>query len=278
VVEGVAVHNCQHIRYEKGNTFYDERGMPNKIAELCGHESIDPTGGVQFIEASWVGTPAFTGAVMRNIIQPEEIDTATFQKILKSKATEPNPNATPKAANLKRRAEDFDFDMGGEDEAPAPDEAKKEEKEKDPLREVEDELEQTVVDRVKKRIQDRLQKEEQAKSLKPEGELATSNDSNVFKEASRKIAYQTSLDIMARTAASDATLISQVAMLNRRFGIYIPNRIYRASLKVGPTSKYGSLQNYLRSCQRVLGSITPQEATTLVRLGHLLNKRKRTVS
>lgn len=261
---------CQHIRYEKGNTFYDERGMPNKIAELCGHSSMDPTGGVQFIEASWVGTPAFTGAVLRNIVRPEEINTSEFQKVLESVPKKWNPTSTIKAAR-NQVAEDFGFgdDAGGDSAETA--EAPK--AEKDPLKEVEDELEQTMVDRVKKRIQDRLQKEEQQKSLKPEGELATSTDSNVFKEASRRVAYQTSLDVMARTAKSDVALISQIALLNRRFGIYIPNRIYRASLKVGSTSKYRSLPHFLKTCRSVLGVLTPEEATTLVRLGHLLNKR-----
>jgi len=63
---------CPHIRYEKGNVFYDENGGKHRIAELCGHEDIEPTGGVTFIEASWVDMPAFTGAVMRNILSPEE--------------------------------------------------------------------------------------------------------------------------------------------------------------------------------------------------------------
>jgi hypothetical protein len=52
----------------KGNTFYDEKGAKHRIAELCGDVTLDPTGGVQFIEASWVKVPAFKGAVARNLI------------------------------------------------------------------------------------------------------------------------------------------------------------------------------------------------------------------
>lgn len=60
---------CTHIKYQKGNTFFDENGRQQVIAELCGHENLDPTGGVTFIEASWVETPAFTGAVLRNVME-----------------------------------------------------------------------------------------------------------------------------------------------------------------------------------------------------------------
>ncbi|NBR66081.1 MAG: hypothetical protein EBT79_02175, partial [Actinobacteria bacterium] len=94
VVEGVAVHNCnvehttctqcgnvavdetemcEHVRYQKLNKYFDNTGKQRIISELCGHESEDPTGGVTFIEASWVANPAFTGAVMRNILSPTEV-------------------------------------------------------------------------------------------------------------------------------------------------------------------------------------------------------------
>jgi len=64
---------CPHIRYEKGNYFLDEQGTRRRVAELCGHPSMGRTGGVTYIEASWVGAPAFTGAVMRNIIHPANL-------------------------------------------------------------------------------------------------------------------------------------------------------------------------------------------------------------
>lgn len=63
---------CPHIRYFKGNDFVDALGKKRKIAELCGHIEEEP-GSVKFIEASWVANPAFPGAVLRNILSPEEI-------------------------------------------------------------------------------------------------------------------------------------------------------------------------------------------------------------
>jgi hypothetical protein len=61
---------CTHVKYEKNNTFYDENGTARKVAELCGHVSQPDS--VTFIDASWVANPAFTGAVVRNVVNPPE--------------------------------------------------------------------------------------------------------------------------------------------------------------------------------------------------------------
>lgn len=60
---------CPHVHL-KGSTFMDERGTERIIAELCGH--VDSPGSVRFIEASWVENPAFPGAVLRNILNPDD--------------------------------------------------------------------------------------------------------------------------------------------------------------------------------------------------------------
>jgi hypothetical protein len=61
---------CNHLMYQKGTFIADEGGVPRRVAELCGHESL-PNGGVKFVEASWVNVPAFPGDAKRNIIQEE---------------------------------------------------------------------------------------------------------------------------------------------------------------------------------------------------------------
>lgn len=61
---------CDHVRYEKNSFFYDENSVQRKVAELCGHAS-DPES-VVFMDASWVANPAFTGAVVRNVVNPPE--------------------------------------------------------------------------------------------------------------------------------------------------------------------------------------------------------------
>jgi len=61
---------CSHLQFNKGAFLHDEDGVPRRIAELCGHSSL-PGGGVRFVEASWVQTPAFPGAVTRGIVSEE---------------------------------------------------------------------------------------------------------------------------------------------------------------------------------------------------------------
>ena len=55
---------CQHLSYQKGMFLADDDGIPRRIAELCGHKTME-NGGVKFVEASWVATPAFPGAAKR---------------------------------------------------------------------------------------------------------------------------------------------------------------------------------------------------------------------
>lgn len=61
---------CYHLSRHKGSFLPDDDGIARRVAELCGHKSL-PNGGVTFIEASWVETPAFPGAVNRGIIANE---------------------------------------------------------------------------------------------------------------------------------------------------------------------------------------------------------------
>jgi hypothetical protein len=58
---------CNHLQFQKGTFLADEDGVPRRIAELCGHKTME-NGGVKFVEASWVATPAFPGAAKRSIV------------------------------------------------------------------------------------------------------------------------------------------------------------------------------------------------------------------
>jgi len=59
---------CTHLAYQKGSFIPDAEGTFRRVAELCGHKTL-PNGGVKFVEASWVATPAFPGASKRSIVQ-----------------------------------------------------------------------------------------------------------------------------------------------------------------------------------------------------------------
>jgi len=58
---------CTHLMFQKGTFIPDDNDVMRRVAEMCGHKSM-PNGGVRFVEASWVATPAFPGAALRNIV------------------------------------------------------------------------------------------------------------------------------------------------------------------------------------------------------------------
>lgn len=63
---------CKHVRFFKKNFFYDKNGVRRIIAELCGR--VEDPDSCRFIDASWVRKPAFEGAVLRNLVEPNSID------------------------------------------------------------------------------------------------------------------------------------------------------------------------------------------------------------
>jgi len=93
---------CEHIRFSKRNTFYDKDGYKRIIAELCGHP--DEENSCIFIEASWVRTPAFGGAVLRNILVPDGAfgtDSAVMaRKFAERMVASGNAMAIPKVASV----------------------------------------------------------------------------------------------------------------------------------------------------------------------------------
>lgn len=74
--------HCEHIKYFRRNTFYDDNGKKRIVAEICG--SADDPSSVVFIDASWVRRPAFPGAVLRNVVSPE--DTARLRAVALGKS------------------------------------------------------------------------------------------------------------------------------------------------------------------------------------------------
>ena len=68
---------CSHIKFLKRNSFISENdGKKRVTAELCGHFLYPDSN--KFIEGSWVETPAFKGAVMRNEVLIDAIDKEAF--------------------------------------------------------------------------------------------------------------------------------------------------------------------------------------------------------
>lgn len=121
---------CQHVRFEKNNMFYDENGVQRKVGELCGHFSEPES--VTFIDASWVVNPAFTGAVMRNIVNPPENIMAKIEEAKKKDSYIVKDGDFLKAAHKKAQDEDKPAEK---DEAPAEDPKEEEPKEDAPAAE-----------------------------------------------------------------------------------------------------------------------------------------------
>lgn len=152
------------------------------------------------------------------------------------------------------------------------------EEEKDPLEELEDEVEKFVIDKVKKKLRKKL-REEVAEKAVSEPELGASTNENINHQArSQKIAALVSgTSALLRVARSDVELLDKLAMLSNSLGIEVSRDLYRAALRVGSTEGHPSLDKYLSRSAEVLGrKPTTGEAKTLVRLGRILSLRKKT--
>ena len=325
VVEGVAVHNCnvehttctkcgnvaidetemcEHVKYQKLNKYFDNNGKQRVIAELCGHESEDPNGGVTFIEASWVANPAFTGAVMRNILSPAEVSADMVrraQSVLSSPPRKWVSSQNTRAARNLTSADDaplFDFSQLGDDkpkddaapaadkpkdEAPAPEvpaseapapKAPKPPASKSELDDPTERLYKDLLDRVEKRVNDTLSGK--APPPGPEQSSAAQNDSVNKNASSVRVAamrmYAASIKDIVATSVTDVDVVDRVASLDRAAGFAVPVAIYRTALRVGAVMRYRSEASYLSACADALGRLPDQmEANSLVRVGRILN-------
>lgn len=218
---------CDHIRYNKLNTFMDESGQKRVIAELCGHKTYGQTGGVNFIEASWVAVPAFTGAVMRNIITPQEINKEAVQVL----------NTVPKqwdnSLELKA-ASSATMLVAEEESAPVQDTA--------PFKDLEDKLYEQVKTRVKERLESEMTPTED--NLPP----ADGPNDSIIKEGSKsknaKAMYKIAMGTLVRTARNEYDVVRGVIKVNEGFGLNFPSSLYVASIKLGSSRKYSSTTEY----------------------------------
>ena len=248
---------CNHIKYQKGNTFFDESGRQHRIAELCGHHTLDPTGGVTFIEASWVATPAFAGAVMRNILAPSEMSGAAVKKAQEVLSSPPtqwiNDEGLSKAASLTAGWGDDEEDDSTDDEV-------------SPVKELEDKIVARILEKARKRIENDL-----SDDVAVGGSSMEPNDT-LQREATARQEYLIGIDAICKTSSKPVVLIERIAQYNASKSVVLPVEIYRAALKVGSSTKYSSLKGFLSACASALGRNPKiEEAKALIRLGKLLS-------
>lgn len=262
---------CDHVKYEKRNTFIDQSGKKRIVAELCGHPDMGDTAGVTFIEASWVAVPAFTGAVMRNILTADDVSSEVVRKaneILSVPPAEWSDEAQKKVAKhtVAFGFDDEEDDGGGGDP-------------KSPMEELEDEMVDVVKKRVLLRLKNEFNSKDKAKeedAPKPEDSTAHQNDT-VIKEGMLKEAHRMGqkfgiLQGIAKVSHTREDFIDGIALLDNDRGSSTSVSVYRASLKVGSVSKYASLRAFLLDCKKALGgTMTKSEATQMIRLARLLD-------
>ena len=253
---------CNHIKYQKGNTFFDEQGRQHRIAELCGHQTLDPTGGVTFIEASWVATPAFAGAVMRNILTPAEMSEGAVKQAQEVLSSPPQEwvvdDRLAKAAALSGLTAGWDDDeeeSGGDDDGASP------------IKALEDKIVAKILEKARQRIEDDLSGGD---AIGPDSSMEP-NDT-LQREGFSKKKYLIGLDAICKTSTKPVDLLNRVATYNTENNITLPVELYRAALRVGSTNKYQNLKGFLSTCASVLGrKPSLKEAKALIRLGKLLS-------
>lgn len=187
---------CRCVKYSKLSTFFDTLGQKRVIAELCGHSS-NPNS-VKFIEASWVGNPAFKGAVIRNILSPDELAQYAPQigKVFSFPAPVADPSLRAKAAQVQGhvvrqlgnppsrvilgQGQEFDFGQGGQfegaDDAPKAEETPKE----DPLQKAVDDLAGILKEKALEKVRGEITQKE----LPPRADLNENKNEGLIREAS----------------------------------------------------------------------------------------------
>jgi hypothetical protein len=279
---------CKHIAEQKGTKFIDADGNVRIVAELCGHHT-DPES-VCFIEASWVGNPAFKGAVMRNILTPfgaaSQADEARLAKSLApvsisasvlphwtdmfTTAISTSDVRTAAQVDHKLRvAFGFEEEEEGEEEAPA--------EEVNPVDEAVGEFKTKVRDRAVRELRDEVRNDPPKKDL-PEAESRSTNDNIMHSYklfASRYSKEITDARTLRRLFALIYTMDEpqrlasvRAQMSNRDItgALYLRDRdtpgrsvqataLYNGMAEVGGVLRYSSRLEFLQTLAAVLGRV-----------------------
>lgn len=287
---------CNHIRYMKGNSFLDGLGKTRKIAELCGHITAEP-GSVKFIEASWVANPAFTGAVLRDILSPQEYASAgVFNRMQLAFSQGPriaDPNLLQRAASLTHKLSQFG-DQGQQDFADKQPAAK----ESDPLDKAVSDLAKHLRDKAVQKVKTDIDHE----NLPPRADLSEIDNNNLIRQSSKwqkiarvvqgkmvgardpKLASKMLLglllfkrggwkEIAAEKSFTGKEVLGVSSLVDSLEGtpkIAGEKRIYATILAVGGMSPYVDENSYLAACRRVVGrDLTTSEKDALISKGRL---------
>lgn len=270
---------CSHIKYEKGNIFFDEQGNKHRVAELCGHEAIGGTAGVTFIEASWVATPAFTGAVARNTLEiptteiaksasDEQLNEVPEKWIAKASSLQNSPWYDPHG-QLTKKAGPFDMDDeedSGDDKADTPSESL--------LKQLENVYETAIVDRFRQKLENEIKADKAQEVMNPpiDKSVVEQNDTIIREGAVSAEKYMSLLDASVKTANSVEEAVLNITLVNNHCNVHIPSHIYKLASILGTTTQYNGVVDYLENANKLNGQkLSKQDNLRLVRLAKLLS-------
>jgi hypothetical protein len=292
---------CTHVKYSKGNTFVDDLGKQRKVAELCGHATDpDRKGGITFIDASWVANPAFTGAVLRNILTPSEQEKAGLGNMIQAAFSKPAPTRTSNQWQKAARAETRGWDLRAQDLMTAPgEEPPKEEAPK--TDEALDKAISDVANYIREKAIDKVRSEVR-KQEAPQG--SENQNQTLIKEAVQKspVWREIAKRVLASTGSPELSKRILIGLLHYKHGgwkaaaatgltgrellavsrfidlmnqgtlIAGEKRIYRTVLAVGGAAPYGDVDGYLGACRRVVGrELTGSEKEALIVKGRIFD-------
>lgn len=269
---------CPHVKYEKGNVFYDEQGNKHRVAELCGHEDLGGTAGVTFIEASWVAVPAFTGAVARNTLEipsadmvksasEEQLNEVPQKWLSKASSLEESPWYDPHG-QLSKKAGPFDMDDDDDDEGDA-----KQTPSESLLQQLETVYETAIVDRFRKKLENEIKAEKAQEVMNPpiDKSVVEQNDT-IVKEGVSASRYMNLLNASVKTASTVEEAVLNITLVNNHCNVHIPNHIYKLASVLGTTTQYFDVVDYLEQANKLNGTkLSELDNLRLVRLAKLLS-------
>lgn len=255
---------CKHVKYEKGNVFYDEQGNKHRVAELCGHETTGETGGVTFIEASWVAVPAFKGAVARNTLE-----------IPNSNATEQTLNQVPQQWLSKSASDHLAF-FGDDEEEGGGEEKKEDTSSESILEQLEGVVTEALVDRMRKKLEKEIRQELAEKAINvPATSDPTTTDDTIIKEGKankKQKLYFMALDQAVKVASTKNEAIKNIHLVNNRFNVQIPSYLYGLASKMKTADKYNKVASFISDAERYHGKkLEHKDSLRLVRLSKLIS-------
>lgn len=288
---------CDHALNQKGQTFIDSDGNERVIAELCGHREEPES--VEFIEASWVGNPAFPGAVCQDIFNPDiEVEESggisgqtSLQQLVAEDITSSvsdgndvdsffkaaSVSSAPAAENGRRKTSNFGGPGDDEEEDGGDDDASV-------FKDLKDEVKEEIGEQVLKDVEDEFKKDKSEQHPPTpedaeEGEVDGPNESIIQSKVAQEVASGLPMCDRKKVWAelgklngvddgdledSHHTLLAYYIKDVENFGKEAADDIHGCVTKVGSLAESISPEAYLAKCAFVIGRVPSEKESRLI--------------